>query len=383
MRGHCRGRSGHRRGHVSSRKGPYSYEREQVEHREVRRRGKEGSASRPATGAGRTAGRPRAARRAPRRRSGCRPARGGASGRGRGWRPRPAPRGGRRTTAGSRAAARSRILVDDRPERQLRVGQRLHAHRVRDVVAAWQPERTAAAEVQRAGAGRRPAGRRKAARRCSGRSSWRSSRSAAGGREPKKKRSQSISRPPATGESRRDAACVLRVSTPGRSGRPAAVSASRRSSRANHAVAEAIRGGGELHRDGRLVLPRRSGVRRSSRAVRARAQDRAQDLQVDDPPRKSCDDDPLVMPAHDPLSSSKSSSPASGGSSREQPVDDFVVKLDEQQVQLGDDEVLVVAGVADARPGLARCAAGRRPPNAVVGVATDRSFTPGSAAGQS
>ena len=73
---------------------------------------------------------------------------------------------------------------------------------------------------------------------------------------------------------------------------------------------------------------------------------------ADDLRQEVVDHDPLVVPAHHPLRLLEAaSSPLSAGSPRargRRPV----VEPDEQQVQLRDDQVLVVARVADQRPAL-------------------------------
>lgn len=122
---------------------------------------------------------------------------------------------------------------------------------------------------------------------------------------------------------------------------------------ADHAVAEAIRGARELDRHHGLLLPRvEPALHRGRRAVDAGSQHRARHRLADDPFQKVVRDDPLVVPAHDPLRLVEDLLTLHLCLLGDV-VDDLVVKVDEQQMKLRDDEVLVVSGVTDQGPALA------------------------------
>lgn len=109
---------------------------------------------------------------------------------------------------------------------------------------------------------------------------------------------------------------------------------------AHHAVAEAVRGARELDGDERFPL---RGV--ADALIRVTCGD----VRTDDPRQEVVDDGPLVVPADDPLCLAEELTAGETCALLTDMLDDLVVEAYEQQVQLRDDQVLVVARIADQR----------------------------------
>ena len=90
-------------------------------------------------------------------------------------------------------------------------------------------------------------------------------------------------------------------------------------------------------------------------------------------------DDPLVVPAHEPLCLPQEVRGGPPGLVGGEVVDDPVVKLDEEQVQLRDDEVLVVARVAEQRAALLVARQVHRRQRVVAGGAAHEQVDPRTA----
>ena len=200
-------------------------------------------------------------------------------------------------------------------------------------------------------------------------------------RSSKKNCSQSIVSSAAAGESRRGARRrSARAASTGRSGTPAA----RRRDRVGRRAPCCARSDTRRRRTRPGCTASSSPVIEPAPTAARRAAGRSQHAAPASSPtsvrRKSSDDDPLVVPAHDlaRLARSSSSLVERSRSVVAELVDDLVVKADEQQVQLRDDEVLVVAGVADQRAPL-RVARQVDLDEAVAGRSwrSTSSFTPG------
>ena len=104
------------------------------------------------------------------------------------------------------------------------------------------------------------------------------------------------------------------------------------------AVAEPVGGDRELDRDERRVTP----------AVEPTpaTQDVLDEVLADDRGQELMHDDPLVMPAHEPLGTVKDAVGVGHALGRDR-LYDFVVELQQREVQLRDDQVLIVSRVAD------------------------------------
>jgi hypothetical protein len=139
----------------------------------------------------------------------------------------------------------------------------------------------------------------------------------------------------------------------------------------DHAVAEAIRRSRELDGHERSRLPfEESEVHRRPRAADARCQDRVRHPRADDLRQEVVHHDPLVVPAHQFLRRGEGLVALERGVPIEHAIDDPVVKVDEQQLQLRDNDVLVVARVADERT-LLPVAGQVGDGDAILGVASD------------
>ena len=122
--------------------------------------------------------------------------------------------------------------------------------------------------------------------------------------------------------------------------------------RPDHRVPEAVGGHGELHRHERVAGPRKE-AQVGHRPARGRVglEDVVHHRRARDAGQEVLDHHPLVVPRDQPprlLEQRRTGHPRV----RLDPIDHPVVELDHRQVQLGDDDVLVVARVADQRPSL-------------------------------
>src|SRR5437867_2592423 len=132
----------------------------------------------------------------------------------------------------------------------------------------------------------------------------------------------------------------------------------------DHAMPEAVRGGGELHRHERPPAPveelevggypcclpsaDRKGLAAQDVVDHAPVAPRAAVARVaiDNPPKEIVDHHPLVVPADQPLSFFEQIRAREAGLVEDAP-DHPVVELEEQDMQLGNDQVLIVSRVTD------------------------------------
>ena len=121
----------------------------------------------------------------------------------------------------------------------------------------------------------------------------------------------------------------------------------------DHGVPEPVGGDGELHRHVRVVVPLVEAAVNLG-VPRVLSQHLPEHLLAHDAPQEVVDDDPLVVPAHDPLGGLEGVLAATlQARIRGDEVNHFVVELQHRQLPLADEGVLVVARITDQRGVLA------------------------------